>query len=252
MSIQHFFFDKTHKCFEDKKVWLNGINNLNIVNVSKFMEKYVNESFLKEANVSYIYNGVDLEKFYPVNQDKITINLEKKFTILMCSSNISRDKGYNELVYIATQLKEDEQMVVIGKNSNNLSLPKNIVYIEYLNKTDLSKYYSLADVCVNVSTFETFGNVTVESMACGTPVIVYDIPVSFEIIDEHCGIIVKRSEGPKAVYNAISKIKLSGKDFYKDNCIRTVKNNFSKEQFLKKYLELFDSINKVNKHEKKI
>lgn len=244
-----FFFDKTQKCFDDKKKWLNSIENLTIINVSKWMKEYIDQSFLRNAHIDYIYNGVNMNDFYPVKEKKDLNGLENKFTILMCFSYLSEEKGYESLIYIAGKLKKDEQMIVIGKNPSKLLLPDNVIYIDYLDKSNLRNYYSYADVFVNASKFETFGYVTVEALACGTPVVMYDIPVSKEIINSKCGIIVKRDDGSQGLYEAIEEVKYRGKNYYTKNCVRTVKSNFSKQDFLKKYLDIFKNINEEKKYE---
>lgn len=52
-----------------------------------------------------------------------------------------------------------------------------------LNDDELRNLYSAGDVFVSTSLFETFGNTVLESMACGTPVIAFDIPAYQDLIE---------------------------------------------------------------------
>lgn len=52
------------------------------------------------------------------------------------------------------------------------------------------KIYSAADVFVNLSVEETFGMVTAEALACGTPVVAYDKTAVPEVVDKQSGVIV--------------------------------------------------------------
>ena len=59
-----------------------------------------------------------------------------------------------------------------------------ITFLGSKEQRDLNKYYSAADVLVVPSLYESFGLVVVESLACGTPVMVSDIPPLREIVGE--------------------------------------------------------------------
>ena len=55
------------------------MNNLTLVPVSDWLAGFVKESFLKEANVHRIYNGVDVNVFRPNGNNFHT--LRKKYDI---------------------------------------------------------------------------------------------------------------------------------------------------------------------------
>lgn len=60
-----------------------------------------------------------------------------------------------------------------------------------LSRTDLPTYYAAADVCVVPSHYEPFGLVTIEAMACGTPVVGSDVGgLQFTVDPEVTGLLV--------------------------------------------------------------
>jgi glycosyltransferase involved in cell wall biosynthesis len=67
------------------------------------------------------------------------------------------------------------------------------------------RYIARADVFVLTSTYEGFGNVVIEAMACGTPVVATRSPGTSEIIsDQNNGLLVDHE--PKAVAGAILRL----------------------------------------------
>ena len=59
-----------------------------------------------------------------------------------------------------------------------------------LSQDDLPSYYAAADVCVVPSHYEPFGLVTIEAMACGTPVVGSDVGgLQFTVVPEETGLL---------------------------------------------------------------
>jgi len=56
------------------------------------------------------------------------------------------------------------------------------VFLGYRTGEDLARHYSAADVFVFPSRFETLGLVTLEALACGTPVAAYPVPGPRDVI----------------------------------------------------------------------
>ena len=62
---------------------------------------------------------------------------------------------------------------------------------DFIDPKDLPKVYSSADITVIPSLTEPFGFVTLESLACGTPVIGSDLGGMRDIINEKIGLKIK-------------------------------------------------------------
>ena len=61
-------------------------------------------------------------------------------------------------------------------------LPKNIIPIPPISDDHkLAEIYSACDLCLNLSYEETFGMTSVEALACGTPIITYDLTAVPEV-----------------------------------------------------------------------
>ena len=81
---------------------------------------------------------------------------------------------------------DDEQMK---------ALPANIVGFKKTESfTQLQELYSKSDVIFNPNTEVTFGLVTIEAMACGTPAIILRDTAGEELVDEQTGFMVEKVE----------------------------------------------------------
>lgn len=242
-------FDTTHKCLQDKKKWFSRIEKLAVVGVSDWVTDEARKSIYKEKRIYRIYNWIDQQIFcYRGNERRKLIEKEYPDTIgkkiiLMVSANLSRKKGYDELVELAEVLKEKYTIIYIGRNKQGLTVPDHVIHVEHTdNAVQLAEYYSAADVCVNTTQYETFGMVTVEAMSCGIPVIVYNNTASPELITSGCGVVVEQSEGVIGIVNALNVISSWDCDITRERCIEYAKSNFNKQIATEKYAVLYSNL----------
>ena len=109
---------------------------------------------------------------------------------------------------------------------------------------ELASHYNSADVFVNFSREESFGKVSAEALACGTPIITNKYTANPELVGEKCGYIV---ENTKETFEAVKLIKENKKTFYSLNCRKFAENNFDKEKNTLQYLKLYKKLTEVNK-----
>lgn len=235
------FFDTTSKCIRDKEAWFASNNKLAVVGVSQWVTNEARRSIYKNSHIECIYNWVDQDVFcYRENANHAKLGLPRKKNVLMVSTCLSEKKGYNELLYIADALSEEYQVVYIGRNKQNLPIPANVIHVPHTDSADqLSEYYSIADVCVNTTQYETFGMVTVEAMSCGTPVIVYNNTASPELVGEGCGIVVDQKSD---IVEAISKITQWNRDLTRKACISWSQKKFNRQNGIGNHIALYKTL----------
>ena len=235
------FFDTTHKCISDKESWFGTIENLAVVGVSDWITHEAEKSYLTNKRIERIYNWVDSDVFiFRENDLRKKWNLEDKKVILMVSSNLSEKKGYRELLYLSENLTDDKQIVYIGNNKGKLPIPSRVIHIEHTDcAEELAQWYSLADVCVNTTQYETFGMVTAEALSCGTPVIVYNNTASPELVPESCGQIVEKME---EIPGAIQFILSEDRNAIRQNCIQFAGKAFNKRDRVSQYVKLYSEL----------
>lgn len=234
------------RMYRIKQRLYEGIRHLAVNGVSRWTAEDAGHSMLKSAaHIRYIYNWVDTDIFKPQRNAE---QVRKQYAIpahhkliLGVAQGWSEKKGLNEFLFIARSLVDSATVLLVGQDEGVPSLP-NLRCIGFTNdRQALVDLYSAADVFVNPSKAETFGLVTVEAMACGTPVAAFDNSGTGELVAEGCGLLVEDGN-TQALADAVKSILNCGKVSYTDKCRRHVCEHYDKERQLQKYIELYEQI----------
>ena len=175
---------------------------------------------LKNEKIVHIPNGIELETYQNLPQKgefkkKYSINADEN--IILFLSRIHEIKGANILVEAFSELKsefENVKLVIAGPDGGYLDKLKSIVRISNIEgdvifpgplyEMDKFKAYVDADVFVLPSRYESFGNVALEAVACGTPSVITNVCGISEWLGRGAAIIVKPEAN--ALYQGILKI----------------------------------------------
>ncbi len=242
-----WFIDQSKRNYELKRQLFCSLPQMIVVGVSDWLCNLTKESFLSKYPVIRIYNGVNTEIFKNRNEKK---NLwPGKKVIMGCASRWGERKGVNDYIKLSKLLPDDYLILMIGRFDDNElknSLPANIISIDRTdNPEELAEYYSRADVTMCLSYMETMGLTPVESMACGTPVVVYGATALPELVTPSTGLVAEFGN-EHAILDAIKTILSHPKDFYSDNCRKRAVECFDEITQFKQYIELFSKLSQSN------
>ncbi|WP_088043181.1 glycosyltransferase family 1 protein [Bacillus sp. EAC] len=159
-----WFHKPTQKIFVPSKDTLNhlntkGFNNLSIwthgVDCSIFKPSLSNDELKRKYQITSKYTVCFVGRIAP----------EKDLDTLCKIISYTKQRFGNNLTWliVGDGPKKEDMIKKTGTNQ--------IVYTGYLQRNELAEVYSLSDLMVFPSDTETFGNVVLEAMACGTPVI---------------------------------------------------------------------------------
>ncbi|MHA1762931.1 MAG: glycosyltransferase family 4 protein [Promethearchaeota archaeon] len=149
---------------------------------------------LNGQDIKVIPDGIDTERFNPKNNSK---EIKKEFgdKLLLFSGLMIYRKRVPILLEAMTHvIKEipDAKLILTGRGpflktwiklSKNLNLHENVKFLGFVDDELLLKLYASADIFVFPSELEGFGQVLLEAMASGTPVICAEQPPMSEIIE---------------------------------------------------------------------
>ncbi|MCL5022893.1 MAG: glycosyltransferase family 4 protein [Nitrospirae bacterium] len=169
-----------------RRAW-RGLN-LAVVAPSRWLAKCAQESSLFcDARVEVVPNGLDLERYKPVDKriarERLTLPQEKKL-ILFGGKNCTgdRNKGFHILAQALRELagkgwRHTAELVVFGSPAPaqlpELGLKSH--YLGWLNdEVTIALLNAAADVSVVPSIQEALSYAAVESMACGTPCVAFE------------------------------------------------------------------------------
>lgn len=224
-----------------KESALRSLDHLEVVCVSHWLKAAASRSYMKNIPLSVINNGIDINVFKPITGSiKKKLGIENKFIILGAANYWDERKGLRDFKELSKKIDHKIVILLIGLNDDQREdLPKNIIGISRTeNKQELVELYSAADIFINCSTEETFGMVTAEAMACGTPAIVYDSTACPEIVDLNTGFIIKPHD-INSINQAIQAVMEKGKGYYSDHCRTRIIENFLNEMMTENYLQLY-------------
>ncbi len=172
--------DRCHWTWKRKQKIFQEIENLCIVAPSKWIAECVSNSpILKNKRSVYIPNGIDCNTYSPriKAEARLELGLDvKKKIVLFLSANLEDErKGLKYLLKALMKIdSQDIDVVCVGESKawhpvNYINLGE----IDDANK--MAEVYSAADVYVLPTLADNLPNTVLESMACGTPVVAFDV-----------------------------------------------------------------------------
>ncbi len=245
MDVTSWFFDASQNVYRDKKRGFHKIPRLTVVPCSNWMEQQVRASFLQEKNIVRIYNGVDLDLFFPHETDLRTqYGLNEKFLIFGAANKWLALENKKLFTSFLAEMKEDERLVLFGCTDEMKEVLKaynKVLALGYIkDRSIMSDWFATVDMFANVTLADTLPTVNMEAAACGTPVVTYAIGGSQElVIDEETGYIVEPGD-EIAFLQAIAKVK--SKRIERERCRLFAASSFDKAKNYLEYLKLYKKI----------
>ena len=149
------------------------------------------------GRVAVVYNGVDLERFHPKNralyraQARAEIGVpEDAWLNLFVGSGFERKGLATAVETLATLDDERTRLVVVGRGDRHpyealatrLGVGDRIAWLG--PRLDVERWYAAADALVLPARYEPFGNVHLEALASGVPVVTSTRAGGAEVIEE--------------------------------------------------------------------
>lgn len=235
-------FDNTKANWKWKASLFVDMPNVTLVPVSYWLGRYVDDSLLKNVKQNVIYNGIDTNVFKPFDGGASVVGVDwSKFTIMAIATRWTEANGYQDVMKLSSIIPDSCQIIMVGLDEQQMSnLPKNIIGFRKTESfTQLQELYTKSDVIFNPNREVTFGLVTAEAMACGTPAIVLRDTAGEEIVDEQTGFVVDTIEG---VIDLIPRIRALEKKKMSDACRFRVNELFNADKQYQKYMDLYNGL----------
>lgn len=184
------------------------------------------------SRISVIPEGVDTGLFHPFNRSaaRAEVGMNGEPQILFVG-RIQQLKGIDLLLHAFAIVLKDwsstppPRLTIVGGVSwagpadpeaeergrltalaRSLGVESQVSFRDAVAHRELPHYYSAADVVVVPSTYESFGLVALEAMACGTPVVASRVGgLQWTVRDAETGFLVPRRT-PEAFASALSRV----------------------------------------------
>jgi glycosyltransferase involved in cell wall biosynthesis len=174
------------------------------VPISHLVASQLVRSGIDDSRIEILYNGVDTNRFRPSHTTDARDALRRQWqvpeqgTVLLLVANDLRLKNAAMLLRIGASLHGIDaglRLVVVGKHAPRLQAPW-LVHQPTIH--EIEHAYAAADLLVHPTLYDSFGNVVLEAMSCGKPVVVSDCAGVAEIVAAEGGGAVLGVQGPLA------------------------------------------------------
>ena len=245
-----YLLDRSRSNYKLKKQLFTNVKNLTIVPVSYWLGRVTAESFLGKYPIHVIQNGIDIKTFYPrtdmVAAIRAKYGWQGKYVVLGVATGWSEDVGLSTFYRLRENLDESIAVAMVGLTEKQKAvLPKGITGILRTHNADeLAEIYTASDILFNGSFQETFGLVTAEAMACGTPAIVYDSTACPEIVNNNRGRVIPVGDFDRLISAILSIRELSETERanMSATCTQYVRENLDKNNKYQEYIKLYNSL----------
>ena len=222
---------------------VKGIYAISKSALTNFMNIY--GGFVRpETQIEIIHNSVDENKFNNNSAKRISARKHLKIPdnalVIGYVGRIEKQKRPHELLRIFDKLSckiPDAYLVIIGtgpleneiKNlARQQNLDSHVIFTGW--QQNVENLIPAFDIAVTVSRNEGFGTTTIESMACGVPIVGTDIPGTRDILNNSKGGILVPRDDIKAAVDACSSLLL-------DSELRKKMGQSAREEAFKKFSE---------------
>jgi len=159
-----------------------------IICMSKGLASDVIDTFhVPSKKINAIYNGIDIKKIHKLKDQLLPKRISsfvKGHRVIVGCGRLTPQKGFSYLIRafrIIHQSFPETRLLIMGKGPLEKDI-KNLIQKLNLSSDAIMAgfvdnpycYFKKSDIFVSSSLFEGFGNVIVEAMSCGVPVVAFD------------------------------------------------------------------------------
>ena len=165
-------------------------------------------------NLRVVARGIDTQLFHPSKRSEVmrkSWNVKPDTIVLLSVGRLAAEKNLELTIHTYQALKaagRDVQMVFAGdgpmRGVTQAKCPE-ALFLGMCTHEQLATLYASADLLLFPSLTETFGNVTLESLACATPVLAFDCAAAGEFIThQHNGWLAHRDDRQSYIQTALA------------------------------------------------
>jgi glycosyltransferase involved in cell wall biosynthesis len=201
--------------------------------------------------VSVLPYGIDTDTFQPRNQimarERFAIPQAAKVILFVAHAATEKRKGWDFFLKATEPFRTDPQVFIlaVGYGSKNDDLGAQTKTIESVdNELAMSFVYSAADIFVAPSLQDNFPNTALEALACGLPVVAFDVGGLPDMVrNNYTGVLVE-PENSRALGTAIGELLDDGNRRLQmsTNCRRVAVTEYALEVQAGRYIQLYESM----------
>jgi glycosyltransferase involved in cell wall biosynthesis len=245
--------DLSRKVWTRKQQAWNDVE-IDIIAPSKWMAQNARSSSLFDTmSVHQIPNGIDLSKYSPISdsvaQSLYNIPRDKEIILFGAANPDDPRKGYDYLIEALNNIrthKNNVELVTFG--SNPIDIQKDTTHdIRHIGRVDtvgLIALYSAANMFVIPSLEDNLPNTVLESLACGTPVVAFDVGGISDMISHKRNGYLASPRNATSLSDGIRWVLDRRVDVNFENIARKSVSQFNLDEIVSEHMNLYRSLAK--------
>jgi glycosyltransferase involved in cell wall biosynthesis len=167
-----------------------------IICISEVMKRDTGKYGINDNKMTVIHNGIDYKKFDCKSDYRNKLGLNGP--VVGYIGRLEPHKGVEILIEAAKNINAKFLLVGGGSDQkrlerlvNKLKLQDKVMFTGYVPYDEIPNYYASVDIVVYPTLYEPLGNVVLEAMAAGKPIIASDVDGIPEIFEPDSGYLIK-------------------------------------------------------------
>ena len=237
------------------KNWIYSKSNLTIITLSHWLTEQAKASMLSRFPIHHIPNGIDTDAYQSLDRHlcKAVLDIPQDKRVLLFGADSLKDrrKGgdllFNALQQLPQSLKAEVLLLTFGNGSEAITAKLGIptIGLGYISSDRLkSMAYSAADLFIFPTRADNLPLVLQESMACGTPMVSFDIGGVPDLVRPMVTGYLAKTEDAKDFCNGIVKLLEDDqlRQTMSDNCRAIALAEYPLELQAERYIKLYKEI----------
>lgn len=241
------------------KNWMYSHTDLTIVTPSRWLAEQADSSMLNRFTIHHIPNGIDPEAYHPHDSDlcRAALGIPSRKKVLMFGADDLRDsrKGGDLLLkalqILPATLKQDCVLLTFGNRNRWLesAIDMPAIHLGYISSDRIKAVaYSAADLFLFPTRADNLPLVLQESMACGTPMISFDVGGVSDLVRPGITGYLARPEDVKDFAMGIEQLlnDCTSLERMSQNCLEIAVSEYSLNLQAERYIDLYKQIRRTS------
>ncbi len=213
------------------------------------MQESINSEIFGKFSHELIHYGFDTNIFKPRNKtiarEILDLPSDKKIILFAVNNIFDERKGFQLLLDALKKIEDEDILLCVMGSTYGVELP-NLATIHEIgfvaDERLLSLVFSAADVFVTPAIEEAFGQTTIESLCCGTPVIGFDTGIISEVIENMKNGFICKDKTAESLAIGLNEILKNLDDFDPIGISEPIRKQFLEKQQAVKYLDMYKQL----------
>lgn len=243
---QTWFFDQSKRIFKMKRKAYSKLNRAAFVAPQPTIELGKQSPLMEGVRMEVLDESVDLSLYYPKDTKDLKKELgipEDKIVLLSAAPFSDPRKGCEYFLKLAFEFEKDDLFVFVhvGFDVEGIETPSNFIKVGYVyDQNKYAEYLSMADLLIFLSFADTLSNTCIAALACGTPLLCFNISGMPFLGDSSVLTLVEPKNVDQLKEVVYKTTKKSNTTI--DTCRKYAEKRYDQEKYNARLIELAESL----------